>query len=187
MRLINTLFFPALWHYCLGQDAPPSFEAPAATEVPASTERVVEGVDSDYLFLYMAQSTIPIDVGLGVFAKVDIPAGEIICEYRGPMILIDIPYVNNKKFRASTREGVQYSIIGDTICAMLNDPVHVVGSSYSAEDILSFKTSPREDIIPTYPGLDYNANFVATQMGKIFIYATVLIPAHTEIFFPYGK
>ena len=151
------------------------------------SDGVLDAFDSDYLYLYMTKSTIPLDVGLGVFAKVDIPAGEIICEYRGPMLDFTIPYTDNKKFRSVTREGKVYSILGRNICSMINDPVFVVGSSYSAEQIAAFKASPREDILPLYPGFAYNANYVHTAMGKIFIYSSAFIPAGSEIFFPYGK
>lgn len=44
-------------------------------EDTTSATSPVEGVDSDYLYLFMAKSTIPLDVGYGVFAKMDIPAG----------------------------------------------------------------------------------------------------------------
>ena len=152
-----------------------------------TSSAALPATDSDYLYLYMTKSSIPIDVGLGVFAKVDIPAGEIICEYRGPMIDFDIPYSSDKKFRAGTREGRTYSILGNTICAMINDPVWVVNKTYTPEEIESFKNATTEDIIPLYPGLTYNANYVATAMGKIFIYATAFIPANAEIFFPYGR
>lgn len=113
--------------------------------------------------------------------------GEIICEYRGPMIDINVPYADNKKFRAVSREGKQYSILGRNICAMINDPVFVVGSTYTSEQIVEFKASPREDVLPLYPGLAYNANYIHTAMGKIFVYSTAFIPAGREIFFPYGK
>jgi hypothetical protein len=41
-------------------------------------------IDSDYLHLYTAPSSI--GVGLGVFARSDIPEGSILCEYRGEEI-----------------------------------------------------------------------------------------------------
>lgn len=148
---------------------------------------MAQEVDSDYLFLYQAKSTIPDDVGFGVFAKMDIPPGEVICELRGPAIETTIPYMSNKKFHTVTPDGKNYNIMCNNLCSMLNDAVMIVGSNYTAEDIEYFKTSPDLNVIPTYPGFSYNANYIVTKMGKVFIYSTALIQKDTEIFFPYGK
>jgi hypothetical protein len=51
---------------------------------------VVDAIESDYLLLYKAESSLPIEgIGHGVFAKSTIPANSIICEIRGPIISVD--------------------------------------------------------------------------------------------------
>lgn len=159
----------------------------ALQPVAMQTDNVIQATDSDYFFLYQMKSSIPLDIGAGVYSKIDILPNEIICEYRGPIIDHTIPYYSNKKFQTVGGDGKQYTIIGDTICSMINDPVLIVGNNYTAEEIEYFKSSPDFDVIPTYPGLTYNAKHTTTAMGKVFIYSTTLIPANTEIFFPYGK
>ncbi len=153
----------------------------------ADASEVIYAVDSDYLALYQKQSSLPIDIGYGVFAKVDIPAGEIICEYRGPTIDATTPHYSNKKFRTRVLQNPEQNIIGDTICSMINDCVLISGANYTMDDVETFKACDREDCIPTYPGFAYNAGYTHTALGKVFIYAKTPIPADTEIFFPYGR
>jgi hypothetical protein len=43
----------------------------------------IHAVDSDFLFLLAAPSTLGLGAGLGVFARHDIQRGDIICECRG--------------------------------------------------------------------------------------------------------
>ena len=45
--------------------------------------RLSNAVESDYLQLYTASSSMGENIGLGVFANTDIPADTILCEYRG--------------------------------------------------------------------------------------------------------
>lgn len=150
----------------------------------------VQAIDSDYLTLYTSKSTIPIDhVGNGVFASVDIPAGEILCEYRGPIIEANMSskFQSSKKFQMKSITGESLIILGDNICSLINDPVMIVGQKYTRAQMDAIKSSPDDDCIPTYPGLNYNAFHKVTLTGKIFIVSSQLIPKGTEVFFSYGR
>ena len=153
-----------------------------------ATADTIEAIDSDYIFLYIAKSSLPTEyAGNGVWAKFDLPANELLCEYRGPAILESIEYESRNKFKTTAPDGTNLNIICDSICSVINDCANIVGNTYSEEDILRFKTADREDIIPTYDGFSYNAHFVKTALGKILLYSTIPIKADTEIFFPYGR
>ena len=57
-------------------------------DVNSITQREIQAVDSDYLVIETKPTSLPHadEIGLGVFAKYNIPANEIICEYRGIVI-----------------------------------------------------------------------------------------------------
>lgn len=151
-----------------------------------------DGIHSDYLFLYTAPTTLPIwEAGVGVFAKIDIPANEIICEYRGLAYSADSRVVGvpvNKLFHTKVKQdNSRFVIAGDTLCSLINDAVHVFGTTYSSSQIESFRTATRRDSIPTYSGFEYNARSVRVATGKVFIVSNRDIHVGEEIFFAYGK
>jgi len=64
--------------------------AQEAQERASDGEGHILAVDSDYLLLRQAASLLPVPgIGLGVFAKAAIRANDIICEFRGPVILAE--------------------------------------------------------------------------------------------------
>ncbi len=158
-------------------------------------------IESDYLFLREGPSTLPLPggaAGRGVFAKFDIPAEQVICEYRG--LVLDSkfgallpPPAHSKSFSTTTPDGRMWTILGDSICSRINDAANVVASSnasealYTAEQLDAFEQRPFIDSIPTYPGYRYNARSLPSAAGKIFIVSLEHIPAGSEIFYAYGK
>ncbi|CAM9831269.1 unnamed protein product [Ectocarpus fasciculatus] len=146
-------------------------------------------MDSDYLHLDIRPTTLPFPVGDGVFAKFDIPSGEILCEYRGPVIMGSTRYPSDKLFTINLPEdGVMqpYHIIGEGICAHINDCADILGKQYTLEDIQELRYNESASL-PTYPGYSYNAHYLKTALGKVFIASVTDIKANTEIFFSYGK
>ena len=168
---------------------------------------VDDDIDSDYLFLYVKQSTLPIEnAGLGVFAKVDIPAGEIICEFRGLIYKNehesdrdtvnrnDInPNKNNqsdKLFSIQSIDNINYMLNGNSICSLVNDAVQiVVDPPYTKGELRSYAEAEHRNSIPTHDGdqYQYNAYYNETVMGKVFLMSVNDIKANSEIFFSYGK
>jgi len=160
--------------------------------------------DSDYFYLYEDSTTLPFLNEWGVFAKYDIPAGEIICEYRGQIVLpehqIHFPdetrYFDTYLIEEAGGEEYDYTIVGNTICSLINDAVHVFSSvdsetgvgtiPYSTAELDAFEESDEFGILPTLPGFAYNANYTRTALGKVFIVSTRMIAAGEEIFYPYG-
>ena len=138
-----------------------------------ATADKIDAIDSDYIFLYVAKSSLPTEyAGNGVWAKFDLPANELLCEYRGPAILESTAaeYGSQNKFKTTAPDGTNLNIICDSICSVINDCANIVGDTYSEEDLLRFKTADREDIIPAYDGFSYNAHFMKTALGKILLY-----------------
>jgi hypothetical protein len=155
--------------------------------VPASSENgLIPAMDSDYLFLDVKPSLLPFsEIGNGVFAMNDIPAGEILCEYRGPIIDDEIPFPSNKMYNIF-HDGKKKKILGDTICSLINDCAAIYGAKYSVEDIKRLKES-EDDEMPPYDGYRYNAKGMVTTAGKVFIVSTEFIKAGSEIYYSYGK
>ena len=144
------------------------------------------GYDSDYSFLYQKQSELPVaNIGVGVFARYDIPANELICEYKG-LIFPPNSYKGVKNFRTSVANE-ELDIVGNTICAQINDCAWISNPNYTLNDLKTIIEDDRQDSIPTIPGFPYNARYHYTAMGKVLIYSTVPIMAHTEICYSYGK
>ena len=154
---------------------------------------VDDDIDSDYLFLYVKQSTLPIEnAGLGVFAKVDIPAGEIICEYRGLIYKKENDNESKNAIGKSDKlfsfsfDDIQYNINGNSICSLVNDAVQlVVDPPYTKEELRSYIESEYRNSIPIHDGdqYQYNAYYNETVMGKVFLMSLHDI----EIFYSYGK
>ena len=86
-------------------------------------DKTLDATDSDYLFIETRDTSLPHadKIGLGVFAKYDIPKDEIICEYRGPIIENTIEntatfshHVYNKLMdvKVSPDDGISRSLMG---------------------------------------------------------------------------
>lgn len=162
-------------------------DSSADSGFPPPTENLIPAIDSDYLYLYTAPSTLPIEgIGMGVFARYAIPAGTILCEYRGPIIASHVTYQSNKVFEVAGLDGLGYKIIGTNICAYINDCA-MVTYKYSREDLDAIFSQPNYDTIPTYPNTSYNARYDQFSKGKIFIVSNRDIAQDEEIFYSYGK
>lgn len=149
-------------------------------------------IDSDFLVLYTAPSTIKLPddnfvVGDGVFARVDILKDEIICEYRGPIVDMETAdkIVNNKKMNTVSTTGELLVIIGENICTVINDAAMIVGQKYTRAQMEAFKSN--QEMIPTYPGYEYNVEHRVTRTGKVIFVASKDISADAELFYSYGK
>jgi hypothetical protein len=170
-------------------------------------DRMVLEQDSDYFYIYKDITTLPHLDEWGVFAKYDIPANEIICEYRGQIVYPEHAESHpgeNRYFDtylvpvadATEEDLMEFSIRGNTICSLINDAVLVLGdidgttgapvSPYTHAELDAFEESGEYEALPLVPGFAYNANYTRSALGKIFIVSTKPIPAGTEIFYPYG-
>jgi hypothetical protein len=91
------------------------------------------GVDSDYLSLYLNPTTLPIEGGHnGVFAKHEIKIGSLICEYRGPVVkksLATNNLIHNNYTWDLDVNGEPNIIIGNSLCAIINDCVNILNNS----------------------------------------------------------
>lgn len=149
----------------------------------------IPAVDSDFLYMEMKKSTLPFDsVGMGVFAKINIPANEILCEYRGAVIPSSVAFKSDYTFTATTSTGEMIHIIPDMdkpICAYINDCSLIIGHNYTLSELNAMEAANTN--LPTYPGFSQNAAPIFTGMGKVFIASTRAIAAGEEIFYPYGS
>jgi hypothetical protein len=151
-----------------------------------SQPEFIQAIDSDYLFLEVRSSTLPIQgIGAGVFSKFDIPANEILCEYRGPIIPTSINYRNDKKFGIEFN-GELLSIVGESLCSKINDCVNIINYNYTQSEFELMLANPEQVKLPTYAGFKHNAAALRSKMGKIYAVSTDFIPAGSEIFFEYG-
>lgn len=154
---------------------------------PQDTSGLITAIDSDYLYLYSAPSTLPLEgVGMGIFALYNIPAKTILCEHRGPIIQENVPFRTDKAFDVTGLDGLEYKIVGTSVCAYINDCAMIM-YNYSREELDAIFSHPDHDSIPTYPGTDYNARYDKSSRGKVFIVAQRDITQGEEIFFSYGK
>jgi hypothetical protein len=151
----------------------------------SSDSIMIEGVDSDYYFLEMRPSSLPGVQGNGVFAKADIPSGEIICEYRGPIIKGDAYFLSDKLYNINSIKNETMKIVGDTICAYINDCIDIAKIKYTRYENGSVVIH-ESAIVPTFENHPYNAVPVTTNLGKVFIASSTLIPGGTEVCFFYG-
>jgi hypothetical protein len=158
-----------------------------------STGELIPAVESDFLFMEIKETTLPVQsAGLGVFAKVTIPSGEILCEYRGAIISKEsYDYISEYVF-TTYAAGEALSIIPDfnkPICAYINDCVDIdryhtaKRSSNSSFDVLSNS----EQSLPLHAGYTINAAPQRTSLGKVFVVSIREISANEEIFFSYGR
>jgi hypothetical protein len=141
----------------------------------------INAIDSDYWSLKIAKSTIE-SGGMGVFAKMLIPKDSIICEYRGPIITdaaqSKLPY--NDKLFGIKHNDKSYSILGEGVCAIINDCSNAIVMLQNNSSLLNEVDDPSE----CYVNQSYNA--MALHIGsKIFILSTKEILPGDEIFYPY--
>jgi hypothetical protein len=153
-----------------------------------SESNIVAAVDSDFLFLEMKQSSLPVaNAGLGVFSKVDIEKDQILCEYRGAVIPNNVPYKSNYVYGSTMIDGSNILIVPDMdkpICAFINDCVNALDNVYQPEELYMYNQTMKN--LPNYSGFEHNAVALSTSMGKILIVSSLAIPAGSEIFYSYG-
>lgn len=145
----------------------------------------IQGLDSDYLHLEMRPTTLPFD-GVGVFAKVAIPAFTLLCEYSGVIVPQDYKgedYNRARAFHTVDLTGTTHAIIGDTICAEINDCARINNHPFTARDINYF-SKRRNMILPSIPGFANNAQGVTTS-GKVWVVSLRDIEAGEEILYSY--
>lgn len=147
----------------------------------------ISAINSDYFYLSIKNSTLPIDgVGLGVFAKANIPKGKIICEQRGPIISSEHfhLYLNhNKLFYSNDYNGTMYKIICNNICSYINDCTIALNRNYTVDEYKSI--NHEEYMTQCFDNYSYNARYHREQ-SKVFIISTRDIMQGEEIFFSYG-
>ncbi len=102
----------------------------------------------------------------------------------GPAVSPNQIIKNDKIFFSSV---LNLKIIGDCICALINDSAMILHNNYTKKDLDYFEYSDYRDLIPTYPGFTYNAYYTESKVGKIFIVSTRHILKGEEIFYAYGK
>jgi len=182
-----------------GNNEEDSYYATYGESDPDQNDHLTVEENSDYIFLYTDASTLPhLSEELGVFAKTDIPRGEIICEHRGkivrPEFLLDNPDAETFTTYLPS-DGTEALIVGNEVCAYINDAAHIVDgidadgkvrTPYSTEYLVAVSAEEEFYALPPTPGFAYNAKFHRTQMGKVFILSTHDIKAGEEIFFSYG-
>jgi hypothetical protein len=145
-------------------------------------------IDSDYLYIEKRSSLLPIkNAGIGVFAKLNIKNNTIICEYRGPIISEEYYsnfYHNDKLFDIKNINGKEHKIIGNNICAYINDCTSALNRSYTIQAIEMLNNGSIK--MNCFDNYSYNAKYVKTFEGKVFVKSINDINKDEEIFFSYG-
>ena len=136
----------------------------------AAAEITVPGLDSDYIRLEARKTSIAAIDGFGVFAKRDIPANSLLCEYRGAVVaMADAGKVHSDKSLQFTFEGHEYMMVGEGICAMINDCRDLKKGRGECHD-----------------GFDYNAKVITEKTsGKVFIVTARYVKKGEELFWSY--
>ena len=152
--------------------------------------QLIQATDSDYLNLVSKATTLPGVTGDGVFARNDLSANEILCEYRGPVIADSANYESDKRLSfeiidPGTDSLQRYSIVGSNLCSLVNDIVDIDSAKYSLEQLREMKLN--DTSFPVHQGFSYNAHKISTASGKVFVASSIDIPAGSEIFFPYDR
>mgnify|MGYP003385963013 FL=1 len=145
----------------------------------------VGSIDSDYLQTFIGPSLL--GVGSGLFARFDIPVGEIICEYQGPTYKYGEHPTSDKLSHLYTVDGVHYVSVGVAPCSISNDAAHIFGRSYTVAEYIEIYDSPRYDSIPMLPGFSQNSAKIGEVNHKCFVIAVKEIPAGAEILYSFGK
>jgi len=132
---------------------------------------LVRGMQSDYFRVYTQPSSISGISGVGVFARMPIQQGSIICEYRGPIVLSEHSNkVKSDKKMTMSYQGKSYTVIGQGVCALIND----------CRDIANAENKT------CHQGYSHNAKSYQDQLsGKLFVMASRYIHTGEEIFFDY--
>ena len=174
-------------------------EAPT-TDVDATAARdglqVVPAVDSDYFFLDVLPSQLPVAIGAsnrwqGVFATQKIHAGSVICEYRGNVIRsTDLLLMRKDGDRTGTvdligLDGAHYVIMGDNICSLILDCTAAVHRSFDRSEIDALDQGEQHHLINCLAPFEHNAYFMR-ESGKVFVAASRDIEPHEEIYLNYG-
>ncbi|AYV82446.1 MAG: SET domain protein [Hyperionvirus sp.] len=132
---------------------------------------------------YVKISSIP-GIGLGLFAKVDIKAGQIIAEYKGK--LIHPRTKNNTKGGVITfKDGYKLLCYVDDLASCTNDCVDY--PKFQRKLIASLESD--EAFYKRYPGTNINASLDLKQDEmpyRAFLVAYTDIPKDQEIFCHYG-
>jgi hypothetical protein len=163
-----------------------SAEAVSASNADTSNgSGLINGVDSDFYFLEMRPTSLPGVQGYGVFTKAEVPSGEILCEYRGPIIQDSIVFSSDKLYTINSIQNETMKIVGDNICAYINDCIDVARVNYTRYEDGSVVIH-ESGIVPTIENHPYNAAPLTTRLGKVFIASISLIPAGTEVCYFYG-
>lgn len=143
----------------------------------------VDIIHSDQLNLYVAPSLLPIrNVGHGVFARSNIPAGSVLAVCRGPVKW-------NARTASSDRDSHMISFgngsyifqFTDDICQHINDIVDV--KAFPSPTL----SGHGDEDMPLLPGFSYNS--VQSQHWTIHcvMISTVDIPAGAEVFHSFGS
>lgn len=119
----------------------------------------VEVADSDYLYLQVKASSLPVlKAGKGVFAKVNISVGSIICEYRGAVKTltgVGNRRISDKMMLVRGIDAVIYVILGNNICAYINDCTSFSEPTYFEK--LWYTNTGLDIDQPCYESFSYNA------------------------------
>lgn len=149
----------------------------------------IEAIDSDFLLVFKANSSLPVKgIGDGIFAKRLIPKLSVVCEYRGPVAASkdNNRYQYDKSFATTALDNNKYTILGNTMCAYINDCTSAMHKSFTLNEWNELNNSSTGREPTCYDGFKYNVKAVMSVGGKIFYVATSDIAAGQEIFVPYS-
>ena len=151
-----------------------------------TTPKQLGVIASESFSLYLAPSSIP-GVGLGLFSTISIPPYHIITPCQGKVYhyLYHADAERMDRLTAVQRTSKYEVVIQmDNFCGYTNDIIDIGfmnNSSFTEEDM------KREGSVPRLPDMEYNA----VQGGGEYRFSAIIslrhIPAHTEIFQPYGE
>lgn len=163
------------------------------SKMPLNIPLPASAKSSEYISLYEAPSLLPVaNIGVGLFAKYDIPAGTMICEYRGDKTYFYPTEIQSDKFSGLLNSrNRQWISIGVCPCACSNDAAHVVGRTYSRKEYSNILEDQFVGILtsmPTMPGFSYNSlrGTMYEDNVKSFIIAIKNISAGAEILNHFG-
>jgi hypothetical protein len=160
---------------------------PSNLPLPASLQNVVM-LDSDEMNLFTAPSLLPGGIGMGIFAKYDIPPDTILCEYRGPTYPLNATIQSDKWSSVLLVNDLFWKSIGVGYCSIINDPSLI--QPYAIEELERFydpqSQSQSQEEIPLHPG--FSTNVARAGNGpKSFVVSSRFIHAGAELFYQYGK
>lgn len=140
--------------------------------------------DSDNIDLYVEKSTLPNpSIGLGLFAKREFEEGELLGEYRGPIIKVEDSEL--EEFTDETKMlqvNDKFIIIGKSIVSYANDCIEIQLKKFMTEE---YNEWIEKKTFPNYEGCEYNAH-LRFLGNKAFLFATKEILIGQEIFLDYG-